>query len=147
MLEILAEELKKPDYNNLSEQEIINIINNKTIILRELVPTWKVKQHAIENGYYAAIRIASEDINNPSRGLCISVLAWIDDSAGKITNLDMDSSVTVSMINGLLQANLISESQKTTLLDLANTAMKWVDYVGIGEVGIGYIRSGRLMNG
>ena len=139
MLEALAEELRKPEYAGLSDEQTATAVNNKVVTVRELVPTWKVKQHAIENGYYAAIVVASD---NP---LCINVLAWIDDQAGKIQSLDMDSAVTVAMTGALVQAGLITEAQQQSLLALASVTKKWVDHVGIGEVGIGYVRAARLM--
>jgi len=139
MLEALAEELRKPEYAGLSDEQTATAVNNKLVTVRELVPTWKVKQHAIENGYYAAIAMATD---NP---LCINVLAWIDDQAGKIQSLDMDSAVTVAMTGALVQAGLITEAQQQSLLALASVTKKWVDHVGIGEVGIGYVRAARLM--
>jgi len=139
MLEALAEELRKPEYAGLSDEQTAAAVNNKVVTVRELVPTWKVKQHAIENGYYAAIALASD---NP---LCVNVLAWIDDQAGKIQSLDMDSPSTAAMCSGLVQAGLMTEAQKDSLLALADNSIRWVDHVGIGEVGIGYVRAARLM--
>jgi hypothetical protein len=139
MLEALAEELRKPEYAGLSDEQTAAAVNNKLVLVREVVPTWKVKQHAIENGYYAAIALASD---NP---LCVNVIAWIDDQAGKIQSLDMDAAATIAMTSGLVQAGLMTESQKASLLALADVTKKWVDYVGIGEVGIGYVRAARLM--
>ena len=139
MLEALAEELRKPEYAGLSDEQTATAVNNKVVTVRELVPTWKVKQHAIENGYYAAIVMAAD---NP---LCINVLAWIDDQAGKIQSLDMDAAATIAMTSGLVQAGLMTEAQQQSLLALASVTKKWVDHVGIGEVGIGYVRAARLM--
>ena len=139
MLEALAEELRKPEYAGLSDEQTATAVNNKVVTVRELVPTWKVKQHAIENGYYAAIVVA---VDNP---LCINVLAWIDDQAGKIQSLDMDAAATIAMTSGLVQAGLMTEAQQQSLLALASVTKIWVDHVGIGEVGIGYVRAARLM--
>ena len=139
MLEALAEEIKKPEYAGLSDEQVASLVNNKMTIVRQLVPTWKVKQHAIENGYYAQIVLAN---TNP---LCSNVLAWIDDQAGKIQSLDMDSPSTAAMCAGLVQAGLMTEAQKDSLLALADNTIRWVDNVGIGEVGIGYVRAARTM--
>lgn len=139
MLEQLAEELRKPEYAGLSDEQTAQAVNNKLIDVRVLVPTWQVKQHAIENGYYAAIVLASD---NP---LCINVLAWIDDQAGKIQSLDMDAASTQAMTTALVQSGLMTQTQQQSLDALADKTIKWTEHVGIGEVGIGYVRAARLM--
>jgi len=141
----LINELNKPEYATLSDAEAASAVNAKMVTKRELVPTWLVKQHGIENGYYARVRIAASDTTIPVelRGLCISVLAWIDDQTGKIQSLDMDLPVTQSMLTGLQQSGIINAAQAQSLEDLANLEVRWVDDVGIGDVGIGLVRNAR----
>jgi hypothetical protein len=116
---------------------------------RELVPTWLVKQHGIENGYFAAIKIASCDTTIPVqvRGLCISVLAWIDDQAGKIQSIDMDLSSTKAMVAGLIACGILTQAQATSLDQLADHDVRWVDQNGIGNVGIGLVINARKQIG
>lgn len=144
-MDALATELQKPEYAGLSNQAAADIINAKMVSKRELVPTWLVKQHGIENGYYAKIKIASDDTTLPVdvRGLCISVLAWIDDQAGKIQSLDMDLASTHAMVEGLIACGILTQAQATSLDQLADRDVRWVDEVGIGEVGIGLIINAR----
>lgn len=148
MLELLNQELGAPQYEGLTDVQTADLVNAKTVTVRQLVPTWRVKQHAIENGYYAQIMLAANDPaqNIQVRVLCINVIAWIDDNAGKIQNLDMDAAATTTMLNGLIGAGLLTELQKESLLNLANVTKKWVDHIGIGEVGIGYVRAAKGMN-
>jgi hypothetical protein len=144
-LSILATEIAKPEYTGLTDQQVANAVNAKTVAVRQLVPTWLVKQHAIENGYYAYIKLASENTQIPVevRGLCISVLAWIDDQAGKILNLDMDLPSTQIMVAGLIASGIMTQAQATSLSQLADHEVRWVDQVGLGDVGIGYIKNCR----
>jgi hypothetical protein len=148
-MDALATELQKPEYAGLSNQNAADVINAKMVSKRELVPTWLVKQHAIENGYFPKIKIASCDATIPVevRGLCISVLAWIDDQAGKIQSLDMDLASTHSMIEGLIACGILSAWQATSLNQLADHDVRWVDDQGIGEVGIGLVINARKMMG
>jgi hypothetical protein len=148
-MQALIEELSKPQYQSMSNQQAADAVNALLVSKRELVPTWLVKQHGIENGYYAKIKIASCDSTIPVdvRGLCISVLAWIDDQAGKIQSLDMDFSSTHSMIAGLIACGILSEAQATSLDQLADRDVRWVDDQGIGEVGIGLVINARKMMG
>jgi len=135
-MDALAIELQKPEYAGLSDQSAADMINAKMVSKRELVPTWLVKQHAIENGYYAAIKIASYDTTIPVqvRGLCISVLAWIDDQAGKIQSLDMDLASTHAMVAGLIASGILTQAQATSLDQLADHDVRWVDQVGLGTL-------------
>lgn len=145
-MDALATELQKPEYASLSDQAAADMINAKMVSKRELVPTWLVKQHGIENGYYAAIKIASCDTTIPVqvRGLCISVLAWIDDQAGKIQSLDMDLASTHAMVAGLIGSGIVTQAQADSLNQLANGTVPWTRSVGIDVVGDGHVRSARL---
>lgn len=144
-MDALATELQKPEYAGLSDQAAADIINAKIVSKRELVPTWLVKQHGIENGYYAKIKIAACDSTIPVdvRGLCISVLAWIDDQAGKIQHLDMDLASTHAMMQGLIASGILTQAQASSLSQLADHDVRWVDDQGIGEVGIGLVINAR----
>jgi hypothetical protein len=148
-MDALATELQKPEYASLSDQAAADMINAKMVSKRELVPTWLVKQHGIENGYYAAIKIASCDTTIPVqvRGLCISVLAWIDDQAGKIQSLDMDLASTHAMVAGLIASGILTQAQATSLDQLADHEVRWVDENGIGNVGIGLVINARKQIG
>lgn len=144
-MDALATELQKPEYAGLSDQAAADVINAKMVSKREFVPTWLVKQHGIENGYYAKIKIASEDTTIPVevRGMCISVLAWIDDQAGKIQHLDMDLASTHAMVQGLIASGILTQAQADSLDQLADHDVRWVDDQGVGEVGIGLVINAR----
>ena len=144
-LQPLQEELAKPEYSGLSDQAAADLVNAKTVAVRELVPCWLVKQLAIESGYWAAIKIASQSSDVPLavRGVALSAVDWIDDSSGKIQNVDMDSPAVLAMLSGLVAAGLLTESQSNDLQALADQTKRWVDVVGIGTVGIGFVRNAR----
>ena len=148
-MDALATELQKPEYAGLSDQAAADIINAKIVSKRELVPTWLVKQHGIENGYYAKIKIAACDSTIPVdvRGLCISVLAWIDDQAGKIQHLDMDLASTHAMMQGLIASGILTQAQASSLSQLADHDIRWVDENNIGDVGIGLVINARKQIG
>lgn len=148
-MDALATELQKPEYAGLSDQAAADAVNAKMVSKRELVPTWLVKQHGIENGYYAKIKIAACDSTIPVdvRGLCISVLAWIDDQAGKIQHLDMDLASTHAMVHGLIASGILTQAQADSLDQLADHDVRWVDDQGVGEVGIGLVINARRQIG
>lgn len=132
----LITELAKPEYFGLSDQVASDLVNAKTVSVRELVPCWLIKQLAIESGYWAAIKIASQSSDVPLqvRGVALSAVDWIDDSSGKIQNVDMDSTAVLAMLGGLVAAGLLTQSQSNDLRSLADQTKRWVDVVGLGTV-------------
>ena len=141
----LAVELTNPIYANLSDEEAASIIDAKRVAVRRLVPTWQVKQTAIEGGYYAAIVIASQDTAIPveARGLAISVLGWIDDPA--ISTVDMDLPAVAAMRAMLVAASICTQPQADLLSALADTEIPWSESVGInGPIGAGLVHNARL---
>jgi hypothetical protein len=144
-LEPLATELAKPEYAGLTDQQAADAINAKTVTVRRLVETWRVKQYAIENGIWATLKLVRENIGLPNelRGLVISILDWVDDSAGKIQTVDMDLPSVQYMLGGLVTATLATQEQVNAILAMADTSIRWVDSVNIGTIGDGHIRSVR----
>lgn len=140
----LAVELQRPIYANLSDEDAAGLIDAKRVPIRSLVPTWRVKQCAIEGGYYARLVIASQDTTIPieARGLAISVLGWIDDPA--ISTVDMDLPAVISMRAGLVAATFCSQAQADSLSALADTEIPWSQSVGIaGPIGAGLVYHAR----
>lgn len=148
-LEPLRIELVKPEYTGLSDQAAADAINAKTVAIRELVPTWKVKQLVMEQGVWGRLRIVqiekNEQIPDEVRGLTITVLDWIDDVSGKIQSVDMDLVATQTMLGGLVAAGLATQTQVDAIRALADATVAWTTHNGIGEVGIGYVRAARSM--
>jgi len=127
----------KAEYNGMSDAAIATAINAKTVTRNRLTPTWEVKKHAIENGYWAVIEIAAEASNTNStvRGLAMSALAWIDDAAGKILSIDFNLASAQTLVGGLVAATLITESQGNALLALGQETVNWTETIGwVGSV-------------
>jgi hypothetical protein len=144
-LQPLATELAKPEYASMSDQQAADAINAKTVTVRRLVETWRVKQYAIEQGVWAKLKLAKDNALAPDelKGLCISILDWIDDSAGKIQTVDMDLPSVQYMLAGLVQAALATQDQVNAIIAMADTPIRWVDSVGMGSIGDGHVRSVR----
>lgn len=142
-LQPLADELAKPEYAGLSDQEAADAINTKEVTVRRLVETWRVKQYAIEQGVWAKLKLAKDSSLAPDelKGLCISILDWIDDSAGKIQTVDMDLPSVQYMLGGLVQASLATQEQVAAILAMASATIPWTQHVGVGEVGRGIIQN------
>lgn len=137
----LVDELRKPEYAGKSDQEAADMINAKTVDIRREVPTWQLKRHAIELGYWAAIKLARESAATPDalRGLCLSVLDWIDDPSGKTQSVDLDRPAVETMLSSLVAASLLTQQLADEIDAMADATIPWTESVGLPEVGIGYV--------
>ena len=140
-LEALKIELAKPEYTGLSDQAAADAINAKTVTVSQLVPNWKIKQHAILNGYWPLVKAGQLATDPQKSGLCLSVIDWVDDS--RIQNTDMELPGVQAMIGGLVGFGLISQAQANELFGMASVSIPWTQANGIGEVGIGFIQAAR----
>ncbi len=152
-LQALKTEISKAEYDGMTDQQIADAVNAKTVTSRRLVPNWEFKKHAIENGYWPTIVMFSESgatipgtepaqaVPVTLRGLCISVLAWLTDP--KIDNTDMDLPATLAMIGGLQQAGIITETHATQLSALANVTTPFVQSLGVSKIGPHHVAEAR----
>lgn len=147
-LQALATELTKPEYASMSDQEAADAINEKTVTLRQLVPTWQVKQYAIEQSIWARVKLALRKSDTPDEvyGLCIQLVDWVDDSAGKIQSVDVDLSSVQTMLGGLVQIGIATQEQVNAIIAMGSTTIAWTAHNGIGEVGRGLVQNIRREN-
>jgi hypothetical protein len=133
----LRTEIIRAEYNGMSDAAIATAINAKMVTRNRLTPTWEVKKHAIENGYWPVIVIAAEasNSNQTVRGLAISAKDWIDDVGGKIQSIDFSLTSAQTLVGGLVAATLITESQGNALLALGSETVRWTVTIGLaGDV-------------
>lgn len=144
-LQPLIEELAKPEYAGLSDQEAADAVNAKTVSARVPVDTWQIKQYAVEQGVWAKLKVAIRSGDTPAEvyGLCSSIVDWIDDPSGKIGRVDIDLPSVQTMLSALVQAGLATQDQIDTIKAMADQTLRWVDVNGIGTIGIGYVRNAR----
>jgi hypothetical protein len=137
----LIDELKQPQYATMSDQEAADAVNAKTVTIRQPVAAERVQASAISTGLWAIVKIAAQNtaLPNPPRGAAMSFVDWIE--AGR--PIDMDGGTVQGVGQVLLSYNLATQPQLDALQALADTAARWVDVEGIGEVGIGYVYNAR----
>lgn len=145
----LAAKIQEPQYAGLSDQLLADEVNGLRVTVRRPVPTWLVRQAAIEGQYWPALIEARESTTPAVRALAITVLAWIDDQSGAIQTVDMDRPTVVQMRASLVAAGIVTQAQADALSALADTSIPWWESVGLKEpVGIGnIINARRLGNG
>jgi hypothetical protein len=147
-LSALALKITEPQYAGLSDQLLADAVNALRVTVRRPVPTWLVRQAAIEGGYWPLLVEARESPTPAIRALAITVLAWVDDQSGTIQSVDMDRPAVVGMRAALVQAGICSQPQADAISALADQSIPWTESVGLGEIGIGMIvNARRIANG
>jgi hypothetical protein len=147
-LQVLAAKIREPQYAGLSDQLVADAINGLRVSVRRPVPTWSIRQAAIEGGYWVSLLDARESSTAAVRSLALSVLAWIDDQSGTIQTVDLDRPAVVAMRAALVQAGIVTQQQADALSALADASIPWTDSVGLPEVGVGLvINARRIANG
>ena len=142
-LQQLRDEIARPEYAGLSDQAVADAVNAKRVIVRRPVPTWLVRQTAIEAGYWPALVEARDSTTPAVRSLAITVLAWVDDQSGTIQTVDLDRPSVVQMRAALVAAGIVTQDQADALANLASVLIPWTESVGLPEVGIGLIQNAR----
>jgi hypothetical protein len=137
----LSDELARPEYAALSDDAAAAAINARTVTIRRPVETWRIRQAAIEAGYWATL-VQARDVP-ATQALALNVLAWIDDQSGVIQSVDMDRPAAVAMRAALVAAGICTQNQADALAALADSTIPWTQSVGLPEVGIGLIRNAR----
>jgi len=137
----LREELSKPEYAALSDQQVADAINAKTVPIVIRVENAEIKRQAIMAGIWPGIIAAQRDANPQKAGLCIGVIEWLNDT--RMPRTDMDLSAVKTMLTGLVSFSLMTEEQADAIDSLKNQSVSWTEYHGLPEIGIGLIRSAR----
>ena len=147
-LQALAAKIREPQYAGMADQVLADAINGLRVSVRRPVPTWSIRQAAIEGGYWVSLLDARESSTAAVRSLAISVLAWIDDQSGTIQTVDLDRPAVVAMRAALVQAGIVTQQQADALSALADASIPWTESVGLPEIGVGLIvNARRLGNG
>lgn len=142
-MDALRDEISKPAYAGLTDQQVADAVNAKTVAVRRPVPTWAVRQAAIEGGFWASLTDAAASPVDAVRRLAVNVLAWIDDQSGTVQTVDMDRPSVVAMRAALVAAGICTQSQADALNALADATIPWTESVGLPEVGIGLVINAR----
>ena len=146
-MDALSQALAEPQFAGMADQEIADALNARRVVVRRPVPTWLVRQYAIEQGFWPSLIEARDSGDSQIKRLAITVLAWIDDQSGTIQTVDMDRPAVGQMLQALTLLSLVTPAQADALSAMADVLIPWTESVGIGEIGIGNIQNARGTNG
>jgi hypothetical protein len=145
MSQALIDELSKAEYASMSDQAAADAINAKTVAVRKPVDLWMVVEHSSRNGYRAKLELARTNGNHPCQETAINILEYIN--SPRLQTVDMDLPSTRGMVQALVQCQFATQTMADELLALADQTVRWVDYNGIGTLGVGLVQNARKMMG
>jgi hypothetical protein len=140
-MSVLSDELSKPEYAGLSDQQAADAVNAKTEVVTQFVPIWQMKQHAITSGYWLPLKVGQADQDANKAGLCISVMDWISDV--RMSSIDVHLPEVAAMIGGLVAFQIMTQSQADQLVAMGSKMVSWTSTVGLPEIGIGLVINAR----
>jgi hypothetical protein len=137
----LIDELRKPEYTGLTDQQAADAVNAKTVQQVAPVPAQQIRLTLASRGKLAAIKRIGDNTAapEPPYDACATLMALLD--AGDIIDLRNPAVSTTSAT--LIQHNLLTQEDADAIAALAVQVVPWVDVEGIGEVGIGYVINAR----
>jgi len=137
----LIDELRKPEYQGLSDQDAADAINAKTVQQVAPVEAQAIRLTLASRGRLAAIKRIGDNTAapEPPYDACATLMALLD--AGDLIDLQNPAVDASSQV--LIQHNLLTQDDADAIAALAVQEVRWVDAEGIGECGIGYIINAR----
>jgi hypothetical protein len=131
----LADRLAEPDMEGLSDTDAAAALNapdpeNGTVPVN--VPTHEARGLLLTTGEWPAIVMAAEDASVPTqvRGLCILVRDTLTLTQELETTNPVRYGAILTVLNGLVQAELISVDTRDALLALAERPRSWAEANG-----------------
>ena len=143
-MQALINELRKPEYQALSDQAAADRINAKTVVVRKPVELWMVVEHSSRKGYRAKLELARTNGNHKCQETAINILEYIN--SPRLQTVDMDLQSTREMIGALVECKFATQEMADELIALADHTVRWVDQNRLGTIGDGTIRSLRGMS-
>ena len=137
----LREELAKPEYATLTDQQAADAINEKMVDVVVCVENAEIKRQAIMNAIWPGIIAGQRDANPKKAGLCIGVISWLDDT--RMPRTDMDLPAVQQMLAGLVAFGLMTQEQATAIDGMKHQSVRWTEHNGLPEVGIGMVKNAR----
>lgn len=138
----LRDELQKPEYKNLTDQEVADLLNAKNQPRTQPALCRDVKRVAIVAGYWSKLVIASEpSATTPVqvRALCISALEWIKSE----DTIDFELPAVRGLLSGLVATEMINPEQAKELVSLGQTHVSIASELGYSELGAGDVGANR----
>lgn len=146
----LADEIKKPEYAELSDQEVADSLNAPTITTVRNIPIRELAEWSSQNGIMPALFAAERDPATPAalygaiKTLLTILTPGLLDSWEVVGASGEPTSGANALMAGLLEAGLMTTEQAGELVAMATTTTSWAALYNAGQpVGDGHVASAR----
>lgn len=140
----LKEELAKPEYATLSNQEAADLLNKAMILTVRNIPTIEIATWAAENGVMAGLWAAERATETPAALYgAIKTLLTVLERLDEWRIVDEDRHLTPAasqMTAGLIQAGIMTMEQAYELAAMATRLISRAEQAGLGEVLPGHVQ-------
>jgi len=137
----LIDELRKPEYAGLSDQEAADVVNAKTVTIRQPVDAAILRKTLAIRGRWGGLQRVANNFESPDPPYQQARTLIDMITAGDAINADEPAVADGAPI--LVQHGLLDASDLQAMSALANKIVSWVDTENIGEVGIGFVINAR----
>ena len=134
-IQALADKLQEPEFAGLTQDEKIDAINNLTVVVHGPIPVPEIVTYGIREGFWADVEMGKQDPDYAKRKLCINVIEWMRTKS----IVDLEDPAADMMFQALLGFGFITQDQADAIAAMADKTVRWVDHIGLGTVGIGYL--------
>ena len=140
---ILSNEIRLPQYENMTDSEIADALNALSAATRQRVPIAELQARAMESGVYTALRVVVGNAQAPAelRAVAQTVL---DLANARFADVDMDNASAVQMFGALVQAGVLTQQQAAQIDGLATVpGRSRAQELGLGTVTVEDILAAR----
>jgi hypothetical protein len=136
----LDTELRLPQYATMSDQQAADTVMAKTIAVRSEVDSGTLMDAAMALGVWERLEAAAPpQSTDPPARYARTMMTRLKESRP----VDLDHPSVIALVTNCVQYELMTQTEAGTLNALGDTVVRWVDYSGIGEVGVGAVINSR----
>jgi len=136
----LDDELVKPEYTGLTDQQAAAAVNAKTVSVRVPVETGDLKFAMIGAGIWERLEAAAPPgSSDPPASQARTLMSACNSSRA----IDLDDPRVDALVQQCVAHGLMSQGEVDELNALADSIVAWVETNGVGEVGIGAVINSR----
>jgi hypothetical protein len=132
----LIDELSKPEYASLSDQEAADAVNAKVVTERQPVESGTLQDACMSLGVWARLEAAAETGKaDPPASLARTMMQRLNANRP----IDLDAPAVQTMTANMISFGLMTQEEADTMDALADASVPWTSTNGVGEVGIGLV--------
>ena len=136
----LDDELAKPEYTGLTDQQAASAVNLKTVSVRVPVDTGDLKFAMIGAGIWERLEAAAPPgSSDPPASQARTLMSACNSSRA----IDLDDPRVDALVQQCVAHGLMSQGEVDELNALADRIVAWVETNGVGEVGVGAVINSR----